>query len=193
MKLAFVNTKGGVGKTTSAVFLATALSSHGRTLLVDCDPQKSALLWTEGVDTPYTVVGLPVNDVHKRLAAAADGYEHVVLDTPPGYPAIIKSAVLAADTVLVPLSPTGVDVVRLAPTLELLVELEQVSPVGVGVLLTKMRYGTTSARGIREELERRDYPVMATEIPLSEVYAQGSGQVPVDLGRYEELVKELFS
>lgn len=193
MKLALVNTKGGVGKTTSAVFLATGLSAHGRTLLVDCDPQKSALLWTEGIDTPYTVVGLPVNDVHKRLASAAAGYDHVVLDTPPGYPAIIKSAVLAAETVLVPLTPTGVDVVRLAPTLELLVELEQISPVGVGVLLTRMRYGTTSARGIRDELVARDYPVMATEIPLSEAYAQGNGRVPADLGRYDELLKELLS
>lgn len=193
MRLALVNTKGGVGKTTTAMHLAAGLSAHGRTLLVDCDPQQSALTWSQGVELPFSVISLPVTDVHKRIPALAAGFEHVVLDTPPGHVAIIKSAVLATDAVLVPIAPTSVDVDRLRPTFELLAELEPVHEVGVGVLLTKMRYGTNSARGIREVLAEQNYPVMTNEIPLSETYAQSFGRTPADIGHYDLLLKELLA
>jgi len=45
MKYAVVNTKGGVGKTTTAVHLATLLARQGPTLLIDADPQASAASW----------------------------------------------------------------------------------------------------------------------------------------------------
>src|SRR5689334_9757060 len=104
-----------------------------------------------------------------------------------------KSAVLAAEAVLVPIAPTAVDVDRLRSTFELLAEIEPVHEVGVGVLLTKMRSGTNSAWDIREVLAEHNYPVMTTEIPLSELYAQSFRRVPADLGHYELLLKELLA
>jgi cellulose biosynthesis protein BcsQ len=47
MRMALVNQKGGVGKSTSAVYLAAGLARHGRTLLVDADPQQTVLTWSE--------------------------------------------------------------------------------------------------------------------------------------------------
>jgi chromosome partitioning protein len=193
MKLALVNTKGGVGKTTTAMHLASGLNKEGPTLLIDCDPQQSALGWSQAVELDFPVISLPVTDVHKRIAALARGFDHVVMDTPPGHVAIIRSAVLAADAVLVPIAPTSLDVDRLRPTFELLAEVEPVHEVGVGVVLTKMRYGTNSAKGIREVLAEQGYPVMSIEIPLSEMYAQAFGQVPADLGHYDMLLKELLA
>lgn len=43
--ISIVNTKGGVGKTTTAVYLATALSCQDRVVLLDADPQGSATSW----------------------------------------------------------------------------------------------------------------------------------------------------
>ena len=100
---------------------------------------------------------------------------------------------LSAEAVLVPIAPTSVDVDRLRPTFELLAEIEPVHEVGVGVVLTKMRAGTNSARGIREVLAEQNYPVMTAEIPLSELYAQAFGRVPADIGHYELLLKELLA
>ena len=76
MRLALISTKGGTGKTTSAVYLATALHRIGRTLLVDADPQLSALTWSQqGDGLPFTVISLPVRDLHKRVADLGDGFE----------------------------------------------------------------------------------------------------------------------
>jgi chromosome partitioning protein len=196
MRIALVSTKGGTGKTTSAVSLAMVAHRLGRTLAVDCDPQGSLMSWSEeaaaqGRALPFTVVGMPTRDVHVRLADLGAGYDHVILDTPPGEMGIIRSAILAAATVLVPVSPTGLDLNRIRPTFEVLAEIGVSHPVEVGVLLTKVRRGTRSAREARGVLAEHGYPAMRTEIPLAEHFAAAFGTVPTMAGEYWELLGEL--
>ena len=89
MRLGLVSSKGGTGKTTSAVSLAMVLHRLGRTLAVDCDPQGSLMSWSEaaaeqGKPLPFTVVGMPTRDVHVRLADLGAGDEHVVVGRSAG-------------------------------------------------------------------------------------------------------------
>ncbi|HTZ25945.1 MAG TPA: ParA family protein [Streptosporangiaceae bacterium] len=196
MRLTLVSTKGGTGKTTSAVSLAMVLHRLGRTLAVDCDPQGSLMSWSEaaaedGTSLPFTVVSLATRDVHVRLSDLAAGYDHVVVDTPPGDLGIIRSAILASSIVLVPVSPTGLDLNRIRPTFEALSEIAVSHPVAVGVLLTKVRRGTRSARSARGILAEHGYPAMRTEIPLAEHFAAAFGTVPSVLAEYWELLGEL--
>ncbi len=55
MRLLVLSLKGGVGKTTTAIHLAGALATKGKTLLVDADPAQGAFEWaTRGTQTPTT-------------------------------------------------------------------------------------------------------------------------------------------
>jgi len=193
VRLAVLNLKGGTGKTTSAVFLAAGLNLDGPTLLVDADPQGSALSWSEAAGGfEFPVVALPVRDLHRRLPQLAGNYRHLVVDTPPGDAAIVRGALLAADLALLPIPPSLMDLDRLMPTLELLSEVEPLNPVRVLVLLTRVRRNTRSARAAREALAELGMPVMEAEIPLREAYAAAFG-LPVErLFEYEYAVRELL-
>jgi chromosome partitioning protein len=86
MILSVLNQKGGVGKTTVSTHLAAALSREGaRVLLVDADPQASALDWAAARKEPplFPVLGLPKPVLHRELPTVAADYEHVVIDGPP--------------------------------------------------------------------------------------------------------------
>ncbi len=193
MRLAVLNLKGGTGKTTSAVFLSGGLNLDGPTMLIDADPQGSALSWSEAAGGfEFPVVSLPVRDLHRRVPQLARGYKHLVIDTPPGDEGIVRSALLSADLALIPIPPSLMDLDRLMPTLELLSEVEPLNPVRVLVLLTRVRRNTRSARAAREALAELGMPVMETEIPLKEAYAAAFGLPLERLYEYELAARELL-
>lgn len=202
MVIAVINTKGGTGKTTSSVFIAHGLARNGKTLLIDADPQKSSMSWSQVVGKEQflpSTIPLAVSDLNERLPDIAEGFHHVLIDTPPGEGSeqqapITESAIRAADVVILPLAPTTMDLDRLAPTIELLsiIERKYGHTPQLHVLLTKVRAGTTSAQGIRTLLTQ-DFklPVFQAEIHLLERYANAFGVPVSDLGEYQDVINEL--
>jgi chromosome partitioning protein len=197
MKVAVVNLKGGSGKTLTSFFLATALAGRGRTLVVDADPQGSALSWAAGAEEdggvlPFAVVGLPTRDVHRRLSPVAPDYEHVVIDTPPGELAVARSALMAAEVALVAVPPTPIDLDRMIPTLELVADVEDMTGLRLYVLLTRVRRISREGRDAREAMREMELPLLATEIPALGFYSETFGRAVRDTGDYENVARELL-
>lgn len=192
VRLAVINLKGGTGKTVTAVHLAAALARQGRTLLVDADPQGSALSWSEeAAELPCAVVGLPVRDLHRRLQQLLPGFAHVVIDTPPGDRAIVRSAIAAAEVAVVPIPPSIMDLDRLQPTLDLVAEVAVLTPVPVFVLLTRVRPATRSGRLTREVLSEIGVSLLESQIPLRESLNTSFGTVPTE-DPYRPVLDELM-
>lgn len=192
MRLTIGNLKGGVGKSTSAVFLACALARHGeRTLLVDADPQGSVMAWSEQADLPCTVIAWPTRDLGKRVRGIEDTFAHIVIDTGPQHEFLLRQALGVSDQLVVPVSPTLMDAGRLGPTFDLVDEMVAMRPLDARVLLTKVRSGTRSALAAREGLNAQQLSLMTAEVHLWELYAAAVDSVPRDLGEYEAVLDEL--
>jgi chromosome partitioning protein len=138
MNIVVSNVKGGVGKTTTAVYLAAVAARKGRgpVSLVDADPQGSTAEWYdaepfEGVDL---VEGPSVRTVTKAMERD-DGV--VVVDTPPGEGTIVRAALARADAVVIPTRAGGIEPNRVVATLEM-----TPSNVLAGVVICSARLGT---------------------------------------------------
>src|SRR5215470_6701362 len=125
MIVSVLNQKGGVGKTTIAVNLAACFSRAGRrTLLVDADPQGSALAWSgvRQADPLFVVVGMAKPTLHRELPALKRSYDVVVIDGAPRVNELSRSAILASDLVLIPVQPSPYDVWAAGDTVQLISE-----------------------------------------------------------------------
>ena len=131
MIIGLLNQKGGVGKTTISVNLAAAIARKGqRVLLVDADPQGSALAWSslrEGAPS-FPVIGMAKSSLHRELPAVAEPYDTVVIDGAPRVNEIARAAILASDLVLIPVQPSPYDVWASAETVRLIREARQYRP-----------------------------------------------------------------
>lgn len=113
-----------------------------------------------------------------------------MIDTPPANQPIVRSSVLAADVVIIPLSPSGVELRQIGPTFELLAELEPHTPL-LRVLLTQVHARTISARVARELLTQLEIPTLHAEVPHRQQYRTAFGG-QVSFSHYESVLAELL-
>jgi chromosome partitioning protein len=109
--ISLVNQKGGVGKTTLAIHIATALADRHKVLLIDADPQASALDWSRQRKDPplFAVIGYPHPSLHREAERLSEGYDLTIIDGPPQSEALTRSAIAASNVVLIPVQPSPLD------------------------------------------------------------------------------------
>ena len=128
MIIAILNQKGGVGKTTLSVHMASTLALAGnKVLLIDADVQRSALDWAASREKNpiFTVVGIPKNNIHKEIQLLKSNYDFIVIDGPPRVYDVARSAIAASDVILIPIQPSPYDVWSAKEVVDLVNEVKE--------------------------------------------------------------------
>jgi chromosome partitioning protein len=138
MNIVVSNVKGGVGKTTTTLYLAAAAVERGfqPVLVIDSDRQASSAEWLEA--RPLEGVELLEAPSERTVARAMERHDGLaVVDTPPGDERIVRAAIERADAVVIPTRAGGVEFSRVVATVEML-------PDGTphGVVVCAARLGT---------------------------------------------------
>lgn len=186
--IAICNLKGGTAKTTTSILLATALTRLGKTAtVIDLDPQGSATEWAttateDNAPLPFDVI--PGNAQSIRRQATTTDF--IVLDCPPLNPHIIDAAVAAADTIIVPVSPSGIEVDRMWDAIQL------AGSTPVKVLLTQVIPHTKSMDSLIQALEEEKVPVFDTVIPRREKIRSYYCTTPDELFGYEKITATIL-
>lgn len=169
MIVSVINIKGGTGKTTTAIALASAAAADGREAIVyDADPQSSASLWSMTADQigdpmPFAVESANIATVRKMGGYAGDPDRWAFVDCPPsGH--VMDEAMRAADLVVVPTTPSPADMVKSYETVAVLDKAD----VPYAMLLTRVIPRTLTYKQSMIEIEDRGVNYFETAIPSRE-------------------------
>ena len=136
MNIVVTNVKGGVGKTTTTMYLAAEAASRGReaVLVIDADRQASSAEWFDAM--PLDEVELVEAPSERTVTRAMGRHGGIaVVDTPPGDERIVRAAIAAADAVVIPTRAGGVETSRVVATLEM---IPSATPFGVVVCAARL-------------------------------------------------------
>jgi len=181
MIIAFLNQKGGVGKTTLATHVAGELAARDRSVVViDADPQGSALDWAQrrhqkGLRRLFGVIGLARDTLHVEAPEIARNVDHVIIDGPPRVTALTRSALLAADVVVIPVQPSPYDVWASAEVVALVNEARFFRSTLRAVFVINRRIvRTVIGREARPALASHPFPTLRTEVHQRIAFAESA-------------------
>ncbi|RBP98799.1 ParA family protein [Bifidobacterium xylocopae] len=188
--IAFGNTKGGVGKTTSTILTACSLNRLGYCVEVrDIDPSAQATAWAQNAQDAGTPLPFPVIPANMRSVGSRPANEEtwILIDTPPLQTELIDAAVNACDLAVLVTTPGKLDMMRMLETSRALNKPSS-------ILLTQVREGTVMARQAKSFLKERGMATFDTIIPMRESLRQASctGEIPSASG-YGLVATELIS
>lgn len=183
--IAVIQQKGGVGKSTITANLAGELVEKKLIVRVlDLDPQQSLATWARmGGGVLSEIVG-PVSIKSPKefkgvVEASSNEAERVILDCPPGLPDIGMMAALMADLVILPVTPSPLDVIASKAALELIRDVQKQRAKGKPLIAyapSKIIQNTVLARDLEKTLaptKEKILPGISQRIAIAESVLMG--------------------
>lgn len=184
--IALVGNKGGAGKTTLSINLASALAERAATALLDADPQGSSLQWSaigEGKLNVYEVE----QALDEHASELQQRYQYVVVDCPPSVEAAQTHAALkVCDVALIPVQPSPMD---LWATVHIEQAIDQArmtnARLDAWIVINQLEPRTMLSRLVRDAVAEIDIPVAETPIRRRAIYRSSvlEGKSVYDMGR----------
>lgn len=170
--IAFANPKGGAGKTTTALLLATELANKGASVtIIDADPERWISQWGKlpGKPESVTIIGDVTEDsVVDAIDAAAGAAQFVIVDLEGTASLMVANAIGMADLVVIPIQGSSMDAKGGAKTIRLIRNQEKMArrKIEHAVVLTRTGAAVTSRalRNVTEQLQAGGIDIFQTAI-----------------------------
>jgi len=179
--------KGGVGKSTLSLNLYGYFVQNGyQCVLVDIDPQGSITSLLQVFDESGSVKLIERTSFksYAELEEKIAGFDIVLIDTPPYLSKELYECLAISHLVLIPCKASPFDALAVVQTLEVISkEQRKNTALSAAIVLTMTVANTTLPQQIRENLQKHDVPILATEIRNRIAYARSllfSGHVVND-------------
>lgn len=170
--IAFANPKGGAGKTTTALLLATELAAKGAAVtVIDADPERWISQWAKLPGKPDNiriVADVTEESVVDAIEAAEEEAQFVIVDLEGTASLMVSNAIGMADLVVIPIQGSSMDAKGGAKMLRLIRNQEKMSrrKIAHAVVLTRTGAAVTSRalRNVAEQLRAGGIDIFATPI-----------------------------
>lgn len=180
MIIVIANSKGGVGKSTIAVHLATWLSEQGYGVtLADCDAQQSSSDWVREAAPDVQAVRLAdADEILDRLPLLAAETDFIVADGPGSNAETSRALLLRADLAIVPCKASMLEARALTQATNVLRQAQDIrggSPDAV-IVLSMVGKNYRLTQDMRNAATTLELPLAKTALTLRQVYADAPGQ-----------------
>jgi chromosome partitioning protein len=180
MLIAMVNSKGGVGKSTLAVHFAVWLHECGyKTVLLDCDLQRSSSQWVAEAEEAVKVVVLHSEDeVIEQSPILQQESDIVIADGPAGLKELTRALLLVADLALIPCGPSVLDLRAATEAIRIVKQAQQIrnGAPEAQLILNKVQPRYRLSRELHEASNGFEIPAAAHAVGLRQAYADAVGQ-----------------
>lgn len=207
MRISFLNQKGGVGKTTLAVSVADALAREHRqrVLLIDADPQGSAITWAairnqrhddNDGDILFPVVSLTTDAIQKEIKLLGKDFDSVIIDGPPRINKVVAATIMASDMVVVPIQPSAYDIWATEEINDMIEMAKENKPnLKSGFAINLKIRNSVLGRDVHEALEKFPRPILNSEICsyMSFKRSVGAGKTVLQTEPKSEATREVLA
>jgi|TARA_R110002020_G_scaffold47754_2_gene136214 chromosome partitioning protein len=170
--IAFANPKGGAGKTTAALLLASELAGrNARVVIIDADPERWISQWADLPGKPANieiVADVTEDSIVDHIEAAAERTQFVIIDLEGTASLMVANAIGMSDLVVIPTQGGSMDAKGAAKMIRLIHNQQRMvrRPIPHGVLMTRTSaaFASRSLKNVREQLDQAGIRVFATHI-----------------------------
>ncbi|MFE4108428.1 AAA family ATPase [Almyronema epifaneia] len=206
--IAFINQKGGVGKSTTSLHLTCWLARKKKTsvMLIDADVQRSSSRWLSNMtnEIPHIAINNP-NAILDKIPELAERHDYLVIDGPAGLQESVRAILLRADLAICPVQASALDLESAGDATYLIKQAQSVRNglPEAALFLSRAVRGTRLATESYSVLENSGITTLKTIIFQRQVLADAPGQVatvfdmPGDAAKtaakeYQALFKEVM-